>query len=221
MACPTVSVEPPENVPLLRRVAARLDRFDWLVFTSARAVEALVMAGAEYPGKGRPRIAVVGAATARAVSEIGWPIDFVPAAARGATLARELTRGHVRPGHLVLLPRSDRALRDLPAILKRAAVELVEVEAYRTLPRRLSAGELEALGHIDAFLLASPSAVCGLVGGVAPAALRKLHPKAGFVAIGPTTAAALRANGLPVTAEAPRSSFAALVRAALDACRGG
>jgi uroporphyrinogen-III synthase len=221
VACPTVSVEPAGDPELLRRVAARLDRFDWLLLTSARAVEALIGAGAGDRGGGRVRIAVVGEATARAVGQVGWPIDFMPSEPRGAVLARELMRASLRPGSTVLLPRSDRALPDLPEILRRAGVRLTQVEAYRTCPQPLSSAKLQSLGRVDAFLLAAPSAVHGLVGSVGAEGVRGLHPRARFVAIGPTTASALRDCALPVDGQAPRTSFTALAQAALALCREG
>ena len=106
----------------------------------------------------------------------------------------------------VLLPRSDRAGGELPAMLARAGVEVSDVVAYRTIPRAVGADELEALGAVDAFLLASPSAVEGLLARVGAAGFRRVFPRAIVAAIGPTTAEALRAAGLPADAVPGRST---------------
>src|SRR6185437_5833773 len=73
---PTIEIVPPETYAPLDAALARLEDFDWLLFTSANAVEVF------HQRRNRmltpKRIAVIGTATARAVQGIGLQVDLVP-----------------------------------------------------------------------------------------------------------------------------------------------
>ena len=44
--CPTIAYDPPEDPALLEAALQQIDRYDWVVFTSAAAVDALAEQGA-------------------------------------------------------------------------------------------------------------------------------------------------------------------------------
>lgn len=173
----TVLVE--DDAPLAAAVG-RLGPEDWVVITSRAGADALARAG-------RPtaRVAAVGAATAARLARHGIAVSFVPSRAAGATLARELPAARV-----ALLARSDRALPDLPEILRARGVEVREVVAYRTVvgPVGDVAPVREALrtGERVAIYLWSPSALDGLLMGVP----RELVAGADLFVAGDTTRAA-------------------------------
>ena len=92
--------------------------------------------------------------------------------------------------------------------LKQAGGECVRINVYRTVPaapppRKQALSELGA----DKILLASPSAVSGLVNRL------EFDAAAEILTIGPATSQAVRAVGLTVTAEAPRPSLEGLMEA--------
>ncbi|HWQ14841.1 MAG TPA: uroporphyrinogen-III synthase, partial [Roseiflexaceae bacterium] len=103
----------------------------------------------------------------------------------------------------------------------RARGALVDtVMAYRTMPGPGVAALLGPLraGQVDAVTFASPSAIRYLLdgldaAGLAPDEARALLTRVALVAIGPTTAAALRDAGLPVAATADPHTAEGLVRA--------
>lgn len=69
---PTVEVGPPGDADGLTDALERIDGYDWIVFTSPRAVEAV--AGRGVRGRERLRVAVVGPSTAESAAAAG----FVP-----------------------------------------------------------------------------------------------------------------------------------------------
>ncbi|HEY3020238.1 MAG TPA: uroporphyrinogen-III synthase, partial [Solirubrobacteraceae bacterium] len=150
-------------------------------------------------------------ATAAALREFGWPVDWVPDEARGAALAEGLP---VRADERVLVLRSDLADGRLARRLRERGARVDDVVAYRTVPRRAPAPELRGLfadGAVDAVVLMSPSAVDGLLNacGADPG----LYAGAALVSAGPTTSARIRARGLTPGAEATAPTPEALIGA--------
>ena len=184
VAVPTVLVRPLEvDWPAL-------DRFDWIVLTSAAGVEALPSTPSG------PRWAAVGQATARALRARGIAADLVPDVATGAALGKALP---APDGARVLLVRASLADPDLPAMLRERGAEIVEVTAYQTIegPDESREDLRRALSEHDlaAVMFASGSAVRGFV---------KLGGAAGLpaISIGPRTSAVAREAGFNVAAEA-------------------
>lgn len=210
---PTMVTVPAEPIGPLGDALQELSTFDWLVLTSPTAVSYwLQLAG----GLDWPKVATVGEATAQGLRAAGREVAFVASRATGADLAVELL-AHGATGRF-LLPRSDRALPVLPDRLRAAGADVVQVDLYRTLPRRWTAAERAAVAAgVDLVLLMSPSAVQGLVEqGMDAAWLERVR----LVAIGPTTAeAAVRLLGrIDAVGEPPcvEGMLAALVQIGRD-----
>jgi uroporphyrinogen III methyltransferase/synthase len=205
IAHPTVEVVPPPSWEALDEALARLSEYDWLVFTSAAAARfslARLPAGVDPARLARPRVAVVGAETARAVEARGLAVAVIPEDQRQEGLVTAL--GGVTPGTRVLFPQAlggREGLRD--ALLQRGCIVDV-VPASQTVARR----DLPPLPPFDVATFASPSALRAFV---AAHGLGSLH-QATVAVIGPTTGAAAAALGLqPLVADAPSAS--ALIRA--------
>jgi uroporphyrinogen-III synthase len=158
---------------------ASLQQGDWLVVTSRNGADAIAAAGPV-----RASIAAVGHATAARLRGHGYAVDFTPSVATGAALARELpmTSG------VVLLARSDRALPDLPRILRERGFSVREVAAYRTMTG--ARGDVERVTTLlastrnpIAVVFHSPSAIDGLLAAIDAA----LVARAAIFAVGPST----------------------------------
>jgi uroporphyrinogen-III synthase len=108
----------------------------------------------------------------------------------------------------VLVPRAEDGRRELVDGLRAAGAEVIAPVAYRTVvaPREALAPLVDAArrGAIDAVAFASPSAVRSVVAAFEPDLLPLA--RAALAAIGPTTADALRATGLPVVVEPARAT---------------
>jgi uroporphyrinogen-III synthase len=215
---PAVSFFAPSDTIHLDRVIGSLENFDWVFFTSANAVRFFAdrchEVGRDVRVGKMPRCAAVGPATASVAAKAGFTVDYVAQEFQGVALARELAASVA--GENILLPRSDRAGRDLPEALKRAGAQVTEVVVYSTGGIGPSEpGVLEAVrdARVDVVSFFSPSAVENLRAKLGAEVMSRLGERAAFAAVGPVTAAALRRAGLPVAIEASESTAESLATA--------
>lgn len=170
-----------------------------VVVASARAAAALGAACAASALPEDCEVWAVGPATARALAAAGIAAQVPPAARDGATLARTLVAERALAGRRVLVPRAEGGRDEAIAILQGAGAEVDAVVAYRTVP---AAAEDPALAAGLAALRGGAARVCAVFAPSQVAALDALigvrRISAPFVAIGETTAAALRAAGAAV-----------------------
>jgi uroporphyrinogen III methyltransferase/synthase len=197
---PTIEVRPPRSWAPLDEALAKLDRYDWLVFTSAGAVRATSgrLPPEVVPAQlVRPAIAAVGGQTARALEEHGFRVALVPREERQEGLIAALAG--LGRGSSVLFPQAVGGRQDLAVALRGAGCTVDVVPASETASRR----DLPPPPPFDVATFASPSALAALVDahGTKALAARPL------VVIGATTAAAAQARGLrPLVASAARAS---------------
>jgi uroporphyrinogen III methyltransferase/synthase len=209
---PTVEIRPPVDSAPIERAVLHLRDYDWLVLTSANAVEAVFdRLGPPLAGD-LPRIAAVGPATAAEIRRRGARVDFVPSAYLGAQLGRELPDVS---GRTVLLPQGDQAGPELLETLTGRGARVDVVEAYRTAPpERPDPRELADLAMgVDAAVFTSGSAVRHLFGLLGDDATRMALRGATIACIGPVTAGVARALGLEVHIEPSEHTIPAVVGA--------
>jgi uroporphyrinogen III methyltransferase/synthase len=179
--------------------------FDWIVFTSANAVQfffarlyALGYDARILPGV---RLGAVGKATAQALAGYHLKADFVPSRFTGLDWASEV--GDLT-GQRVLLPRSEIAPPDLVRALQAKGAQVETAVAYSVAAAEPDMQVLQALveGHIDVVVLFSPSALRGLLGMLEPVAgaeqSREILNRLATACVGPTTAAAAQEAGIQV-----------------------
>jgi uroporphyrinogen-III synthase len=206
LAVPAIATEPVERGGPLDEAARDLTRFDWVVVTSAEAVRALVaVAGSPLPAA-PPRWAAVGPATVVALEAAGVIADATPTAARGSAIPEAMAAVAPLARARVILPRTDAADGTLPAALRAAGAEPLEVVAYRTLEAPAASREPFAAALADpdlaAVVVASGSAVRGLLELARDVGRRGALDRLALVSIGPSTSAEARRLGLAVAAEA-------------------
>jgi uroporphyrinogen III methyltransferase/synthase len=216
---PLVAFAEPEDFSALDEAITQVDRFDWMVFTSAQAVRAIVARSERLKiplsrAVSKAMIAAVGPVSAESVTQAGLPVEYVANVHNGVALADEL--GERIRGRKVLLPRSDRANPDLPAALKRHGALVTEVVAYRTL--QPTDVDKQNLGRIvtreaDAILFFSPSAVQHFAELAGVEQLCELQDRLAITAVGPVTAGALQEAGVEKAVVAADTTAAAVVRA--------
>jgi uroporphyrinogen-III synthase len=216
---PLISFAAPESYAPLDTALLEWSRFDWVMFTSAYAVQALITRAARQGrsvtrNAATPRIAVVGPATKDKAEKAGFFVHHMARTHLGVALAEEL--GDSLGGKRVLLPRSDRANPDLPSALRKFGAQVTEVVAYRTVrPTDADQEKLAgvARGEADAILFFSPSAVHSFVELSGRKQLSILQDRVAMAAIGPVTARALREFGVHRIVLASEPSAAAVVQA--------
>jgi len=215
---PAVSFFGPSDTSELDRIIGSLEEFDWIFFTSANAVlyfsDRCRKLGRNIRASEIPRYAAVGPATARAAVRRGFSVDYVAREFQGAALAKEL--GASLKGKKILLPRSDRARRDLPEALQKIGAEVTETIVYHTGGvGPAEPGVLDAVrdARVDVVSFFSPSAVESLGAELGHETMARLGARAALAAVGPVTAAALRKAGLPVAIEAPAATAESMISA--------
>ena len=190
----------------LRDALRNARRYDWIVFSSPHAVRAVQNCGGRFRAV-PPRVAAIGAGTRRAVETLGWRVHLSPAEANAESLAAALI-GKGMTGKKILLPASAIALPTLGKRLTRAGAEVHSITAYRL--QSMPELKITAAGQraFDAVTFTSPSTIAGLRDRMGMRAFRHLLATTPVVAMGGTTAQALREIGVapqalarPVTLE--------------------
>jgi uroporphyrinogen-III synthase len=224
---PTIELAPPTSSAALKAALAQLSSLDWLVFTSANAVEAFHRQLAPEAVELLPRVAVIGPATARAVASIGRAPDVVAAVAVAESLADALLPHALRhdgsPARFLLV-RAEEARDVLPDALRAAGAEVTIAPAYRTM---LASGSIEGVRalfadpeHAPAAITFTSSSSARNLLALCEAAGVKLPEGTLRVSIGQITSETLRVLGYPPHAEAAMASVAALADAVREAIDG-
>jgi uroporphyrinogen-III synthase len=191
-------VEPDDGGRSLDEALAELDRYDWLVVTSAAGAARVAAAAGRHPAV---RLAAVGTSTAATLAAgAGRDVEVVPAVQQAAALAGALVE-RATPGDRLLVALGDRASPALAASLAAAGLHVDVRTAYRTIDL-VPTGPPPAA---DATVFLSGSSVESWVRAYGPDAPGVV------VAIGPSTAAIAAKLFLKVDAVAADQSLAGVV----------
>ncbi len=204
VSMPVTRAAPPADPAALARALDAGD-FTAIAVASARAASALVDAGAGRAGS-LPATYAVGPGTAAVLHAAGIVVHVPDGVRDAVSLATAMVAALGATGR-VLVPRAEDGRDDGISILQAAGLEVLPITAYRTRPTpaadaALTAGRaaLARGGVAVACALFAPSQVTALDALVGIRSLGALP----FVAIGETTASALRAAGAAVIAVAAR-----------------
>ncbi len=221
---PVVEIRDVSDFTPVDRALERLrDReWDWLVFTSANGVHALLRrldaVGRDLRDLGSVKIAAIGPKTADALREYRLRADVVPASTFSSEGLAEALTPHVQ-GKRVLLARANRGRAELQVELANiATVEQVAVYEQVDLTAPPPA-VLDALrrGEIRYVTLPSPNIARGVLAGFDETIRGRVERgEIRLVAISPITGAAVRALGLPVAAEATSFTEDGLIEAVVE-----
>ena len=218
---PMIRIAPPDDLRPLQHAAAQAAQFDWIVFTSANAVDAFMRAlfegGRDVRALHGPRICVVGAATAERLAAFGIKVDLMPSEFRAEAAFETLRQTATLAGARVLLPRADIGREVLGDELRRAGADVVEVVAYRTVaeegPREGDPDIYGMLlnGQIDAVTFTSASAVTHFAHAFGEEQAADLLRHTAVATIGPVTSEAAAALGIGVSIQPEKYTIPALV----------
>ena len=232
LSWPTCEYPPPRDPAPLQAALARLDRFDWVVCTSARAVAAVGAAAASAadapagPGGSTrprvrppsPRVAVVGPATARAAAGAGWRVAVEGRGPGSSGLAAQVAATCSLAGARALFPAASGAAPTVEEEFTALGARVVRVEAYRTVATPPPAAQVRAdlAAGVDAVTFASPAAVDAVDRALDGEMARSLAGVV-VVCIGPTTGAELARRGVG----GARMAATATLEGMLDALAAG
>jgi len=200
---PVIEIRPFEENVALDRAIAKLDCYDWIVFTSVNGVDAFFermrftterTESAEKKVKSSVnsafsvvKTAAIGPKTAAALESRDVPPDFVPDEYVAEAILPGL--GDLR-GRWVLLPRAEIARKALPEAIVESGGVAHEIAVYQTLPAEPERDGLAVLkSGVDAVTFTSPSTVENFVEIVLRAGMNPLrlpgNPR--IICIGPIT----------------------------------
>lgn len=190
--------------------AAAVASYDWVVFTSANAVDRFWSNLRDARDFGSARIAVIGPGTADALGRHHVVADLIPKRA----VAESLLEAFPAPpaaGGKVLLPQAAAARSVLAEGLRSVGWQVDVVEAYRTEPVVPSPEVLAAIKDADAIAFTSASTVTNFLS----AAGKDVLPGC-IASIGPITSAVAREQGLNVNIEAAEHTIDGLIATLIE-----
>ena len=213
---PTIQIAPPKDAGPLASALADLEGYDWLLFTSPRAVVAVrrlaAAAGIFLDPLAGLRVCAVGPTTARAVEdELGRGVDLLPERYVAEGVLEAVDRWGSIAGERILFPAAVVVRDTLPNGLRERGAHIDVVEAYRTIPAGVDAGPLIGIlreGAIDVVTFTASSTV------------ERFHDAVGsslggarVAVIGPVTAETARRLGYEVPIVAAEYTLGGLVTA--------
>ncbi|MBI2189676.1 MAG: uroporphyrinogen-III C-methyltransferase [Acidobacteria bacterium] len=220
---PVIRIAPPEDRGPLLAAAATPAAFDWIVFTSANAVDAFMQALVEGGRDVRilhgPKLCAVGPGTADRLAHYGIKVDRIPDEFRAEGVVKAIAGGGRVDGLRVLLPRADIGREVIAGELRRGGAIVSDVVAYRTvIEDRLPERDPDVYGmllqgRIDVVTFTSGSAVRGFARIFGAEQATDLLKQTVVAVIGPTTGEAARQLGIPVAVQPTTSTIPALVDA--------
>ncbi|NKB68179.1 MAG: uroporphyrinogen-III C-methyltransferase [Candidatus Latescibacteria bacterium] len=218
---PLLEIGPPSDWRPLDAALARLADFAWVLFTSPNSVRyffaRLQQQGGDARWLGGVRLAAVGQATAAALAQHGLRPDLVPSRQSQEGLIAALEAEPIA-GRRFLLPASDIGRTELVEYLLQRGAQVERVNAYQNqMPELAEEDWPPALqgGDLDLVVFASPSSVANFWRLLGPERARQILGGA-VACIGPTTAQAVREQGIDVQIQPEHSSVEALVQAIVD-----
>ena len=206
LTLPCITSEPIDDRATSAALARALASSDWLAVQSQRGVQAVH----HLMASGLPaatRVAVVGPATAHAAARWLGRVDLIAMPASSEGLARTLLARAAVHERRVVIAAAEGGRTDARDVLVDAGFDVRYVPVYRTIPAPPAGTRFDpAAERVDVIVLASPTAVTGLLNQALPSEAR-------IVTIGPATSEAARAAGLRVAAEARRPDLEGIMEA--------
>jgi uroporphyrinogen III methyltransferase / synthase len=222
--CPTIEIAEPESYEHVDEAIDHLYGYDWLIFTSANAIEfflrRLHARGVMVEELDALKVCAIGQASAEKLRDAQVHVDVVPSQSKAegvfAALKEFVGGSEQLRGLNILLPRAAVARDYLPKGLEDAGARVDVVTTYRTVvPENLDRGRLSAMlaGSADCIAFTSSSTVKNL------ALLFDTHDLSNVLAgvtiacIGDITASTAAEYGLRVDIQPSTSTVTELARA--------
>ena len=214
---PTIEIRPMDDYGELNGALADVGSYDWAVFSSANAVDAvfdrlsaLSLDARAFRGVG---VTAIGPATRRRLRDKGILADFMPTSFVAESAVAELKACHRMGGKRVLLPQAEIARDTLRQGLADLGASVDAIAVYRTVTPQNTAERLQSIFSrgIDVATFTSSSTVSNLVellGGNTD-----VLKDATIACIGPVTAERAIELGLRVDVVASEHTIAGLIEA--------
>lgn len=221
---PMIETVPSEDWSGLDSALDHIDKYDWVIFTSANAVRFVVEHIRECNSSRQDVLAnssifAIGPATASALQQAGISPSLIAEDSKAegalAALLNSLGGESSIAGLKILLPRAAVARDLLPKELTKLGADVETVEVYRTIRPEIDAEEIRSLlqrGDVDVVAFTSSSTVENFASLFSESFSDLLNDVA-VACIGPITASTAHELGLTVAIQPETYSAAALVDA--------
>ncbi len=218
---PLIRITPEVDEKIADDVFGELATYDWGVFTSPNGVrgffDEVMRRHHDVRVVGPMKFACIGAATAREVEKYHLQVDLVPETSTAVALADAMMKHSSLDNLRILVVTGNRNRDELVTKLEKEGIALVDIfQVYRTDLTDLAqdpAAETFRKSGADALAFTSASTVESFAQQARHLQLAPGARKPLACAIGPLTAAALKAHGLKADIEAPEHSLDGLVAA--------
>lgn len=213
---PTIKIIPPNDLGPVRRAIKALNKYEWVIFTSANGVKYFLFqmeeVGVSFTTLAERGICAIGPATASALRRKGLEPDLIPPRFVAEEVLNAL-KGKDIKGKAILLPRAQGARDVLPNGLRKAGVLVDVVTVYRTVKAQVSEEAVSQLGMAHIFTFTSPSTVKNFFAILGKGRARGLLERSLVASIGPVTTSALQELGIKNVVEAREYTIPGLVSA--------
>lgn len=219
---PSIKIEKEADLRLLHKCLKKIDKYDWLIFTSVNAVgiflEEMKNMDMDIRDLKGIKICAIGPATCESLQNYGLKVDIVPDEYKAEGIIEKLD-DLIKPGDLVLLPRAKGARKILPQTISSWGVQIDEIPLYEAKPaapvNRDILAEIKT-GNFDFITFTSSSTVSNFVNLIGEDNLGFLSKKAKIACIGPVTASKVRDYGLKVDVMANEYTIDGLIDAIIE-----
>jgi uroporphyrinogen III methyltransferase/synthase len=223
---PMIRIAPPEDYGPLDAACARVTQFDWIVFSSANAVDSFVERLLAGPQDLRAlkgvKLCVVGPTTADRLAKYGLKVDLTPSEFRAEAVVRALAETAEVHGQNILLPHGDIGRELIADELRKQGASVTEAIAYRTVvaePERDGEPDIYRMlleRRIDVVTFTSASAVRNFVRALGAEPAADLLRAVVVASIGPVTAEAASQCNIQTTVMPASYTIPALVDAIVE-----
>ncbi len=217
---PTIRIVGPTDWRKLDTALKKIDKYDWIIFTSANGVQfffnRLLEKGKDIRDLKGIKICCIGPATAKQIEIKGIKVDLVPDEFVAEGILNSFATMKLR-GKKILIPRAAKARNILPQGLKKKGAFVDVVNAYRTLNSGRKKEEFEELfmeNKVDVITFTSSSTVTNFVKIMG--ADYSLPPHVQVACIGPVTAATARKAGFNIDIQQDEYTMEGLVQSLID-----
>ena len=210
---PAIRISPPADWRPVDEAIARLNEYDWLVFSSANGVRYFLDRCEQRLPTAFPRVAAIGPGTAEELARFGLCADLVPREFRAEALADALIN-EAAMGRRFLLVRASRGREVLAERLTAAGATVDRIVVYTSSDLQRPDAEIAAMlaaGRID-WITVTSSAIARSLARMFGDDLRR----AKLASISPITGGVLRELGHRPAAEAAEYTLAGLTAAILS-----
>jgi uroporphyrinogen-III synthase len=223
---PILEAQSIEDSHLLDEALASLQKYTWIIFTSAYGVHFFMQRmndlAIRVDIRDMPKICAIGPSTARAVKESGHDVALIPGQFVAEGIVEALAKFHgslqALAGHFILIPRAKDAREVLPEALAGAGVLVDVVPCYQTVRIEPDASLLQHLKEKkpDLIIFTSSSGIRHLVGLLGNDEGKSMLQESAVAVIGPITYGTAESFGKHAEIVPKENTVASLLEAIRD-----